>query len=99
MRACGKEITVARLTTKQRKKQLKQDAFRDTTMDFYDRLAHRAEGRGRTILYVVSAIVAAGHSGVCRSALCDSSSRTAARVDGRTLASAIRAISSWPKSQ
>ncbi len=28
-------------------------------MDFYDRLAHRMEGRGRTILYAISAVVAA----------------------------------------
>ncbi|MCA1591664.1 MAG: hypothetical protein LC754_03240 [Acidobacteria bacterium] len=50
---------MARITKKQRKKQLKHDAFRDTTMDFYDRLSHRTEGRGRAILYVAVALVAA----------------------------------------
>jgi hypothetical protein len=51
---------VARTTKKQRAKQLKHDKFRDTTLNYYDRLAHRAEGRGRTILYFLGAVVAAG---------------------------------------
>ncbi len=51
---------MARTTKKQRANQLKHDKFRDTTMNYYDRLAHRAEGRGRTILYLLGAVVAAG---------------------------------------
>ncbi|HEX3557761.1 MAG TPA: tetratricopeptide repeat protein [Pyrinomonadaceae bacterium] len=44
-------------TTKKRAKQLKHDKFRDTTLDAYERLSHRFEGRGRTILYVAGAAV------------------------------------------
>jgi predicted negative regulator of RcsB-dependent stress response len=51
---------VARTTKKQRAKQLKHDKFRDTTLNYADRIAHRAEGRGRTILYLLGAVVAAG---------------------------------------
>lgn len=45
-------------TTKKRAKQLKQDKFRDTTFDVYDRLSHRFEGQGRTILYYAAGAVA-----------------------------------------
>lgn len=45
-------------TTKKRAQQLKHDKFRDTTFDAYGRLAHRFEGRGRTILYAVAGAVA-----------------------------------------
>ncbi len=51
---------MARTTKKQRAKQLKHDKFRDTTLNYADRIAHRAEGRGRTILYLLAALVAAG---------------------------------------
>jgi hypothetical protein len=51
---------VARTTKKQRAKQLKHDKFRDTTLGYADRIVHRAEGRGRTILYLLAAVVAAG---------------------------------------
>jgi tetratricopeptide (TPR) repeat protein len=44
-------------TTKKRAKQLKHDKFRDTTFDVYDRLSHRFEGRGRTLLYAVAGVV------------------------------------------
>ena len=46
------------LTTKKRAKELKHDKFRDTTFDAYGRLAHRFEGKGRTILYAVGGAVA-----------------------------------------
>jgi len=45
-------------TTKKRAQQLKHDKFRDTTFDAYDRLSHRFEGKGRTILYAVGGVVA-----------------------------------------
>ncbi|PYT02966.1 MAG: hypothetical protein DMF65_05245 [Acidobacteria bacterium] len=45
-------------TTKKRAKQLKHDKFRDTTMGVFDRLSHRFEGRGQTILYAVGGAVA-----------------------------------------
>ncbi len=51
------EKDVAR-TTKKRAKQLKHDKFRDTTLDYYDRLSHRVEGRGRTILYALGGVAA-----------------------------------------
>ena len=51
---------MARTTKKQRAKQLKHDKFRDTTLNYADRVAHRFEGRGRTILYLIGAVVAAG---------------------------------------
>lgn len=51
---------MARTTKKQRAKQLKHDRFRDTTLGYADRIVHRAEGRGRTILYLLAAVVAAG---------------------------------------
>ena len=51
---------MARTTKKQRAKQLKHDKFRDTTLNYADRVAHRFEGRGRTILYLIGAAVAAG---------------------------------------
>ena len=45
-------------TTKKRAQQLKHDKFRDTTFSAADRLRHRYEGRGRTILYAVAGAVA-----------------------------------------
>jgi tetratricopeptide (TPR) repeat protein len=45
-------------TTKQRARQLKHDAFRDSTMGFVDRVSHRLEGKGWTILYALAALVA-----------------------------------------
>ncbi len=46
-------------TTKKRARQLKHDKFRDTTLGYADRVSHRFEGRGRTILYAVAGLVAA----------------------------------------
>ncbi len=45
-------------TTKKRAQQLKHDKFRDTTFDAYDRLSHRFEGKGRTILYAAGGALA-----------------------------------------
>ena len=45
-------------TTKKRAKELKHDKFRDETFKYYDRLSHRFEGRGRTILYAAGGVVA-----------------------------------------
>jgi hypothetical protein len=45
-------------TTKKRAKQLKHDKFRDTTLGAYERLSHRFEGQGRTILYAACGVVA-----------------------------------------
>ncbi|PYS82600.1 MAG: hypothetical protein DMF67_12180 [Acidobacteria bacterium] len=45
-------------TTKKRAKQLKHDKFRDTTLGAYERLSHRFEGQGRTILYAAGGVVA-----------------------------------------
>ena len=42
---------------KKRARELKHDRFRDTTMLLADRLAERAAGRGRQVLYVLVAIV------------------------------------------
>ena len=42
---------------KKRARELQQDRFRDTTMTFFDRLGDRLEGRGRTILYGLSAFL------------------------------------------
>jgi len=52
-----REKAVAR-TTKKRAKQLKHDKFRDTTLGAYERLSHRFEGQGRTILYAAGGVVA-----------------------------------------
>lgn len=46
------------LTTKKRAQQLKHDKFRDTTFGAADRLSHRFEGKGRTILYALGGVVA-----------------------------------------
>ncbi|HEX5707936.1 MAG TPA: tetratricopeptide repeat protein [Pyrinomonadaceae bacterium] len=46
-------------TTKKRAQQLKHDKFRDATMRGFDRLGDRLEGKGRTILYALAALVAA----------------------------------------
>ncbi|HWS53595.1 MAG TPA: hypothetical protein VN228_05690 [Pyrinomonadaceae bacterium] len=46
------------LTTKKRRQQLKHDKFRDTTMHAFERLSHRYEGRGRTILYALAGLAA-----------------------------------------
>jgi hypothetical protein len=46
-------------TTKKRAQQLKHDKFRDATMRGFDRLGNRLEGRGRTLLYAIVAVVAA----------------------------------------
>ena len=45
-------------TTKKRARQLKHDKFRDTTLGYADRVSHRFEGRGRTILYAVGGAIA-----------------------------------------
>ena len=45
-------------TTKKRTQQLKHDKFRDTTFDAAERLSHRFEGRGRTLLYALGGAVA-----------------------------------------
>lgn len=45
---------------KKRARELKHDKFRDTTMSLVDRVAHRLEGKGRTILYGLGALVAIG---------------------------------------
>lgn len=42
---------------KKRARELKHDKFRDTTMLFLDRLGERLEGKGRTILYAIGAVV------------------------------------------
>ena len=53
---------------KKRARELKHDRFRDTTMLLADRLAERAAGRGRQILYGLAAIViiAAAAYGIVR---------------------------------
>lgn len=45
-------------TTKKRARQLKHDAFRDTTMGYFDRFSNRLEGKGWTILYALAGLVA-----------------------------------------
>jgi tetratricopeptide (TPR) repeat protein len=42
---------------KKRARELKHDKFRDTTMSIFDRLGGRLEGKGRTILYALAAMV------------------------------------------
>jgi tetratricopeptide (TPR) repeat protein len=46
-------------TSKKRARELKHDKFRDATMSAFDRVGDRMEGRGRTLLYVLGALVAA----------------------------------------
>jgi hypothetical protein len=45
---------------KKRARELKHDKFRDTTMGLVDRVADRLEGKGRTILYGIGAVIAIG---------------------------------------
>lgn len=45
---------------KKRARELQQDRFRDTTMGFFDRLGDTLEGKGRTILYGLGAVLLAG---------------------------------------
>jgi hypothetical protein len=45
---------------KKRARELQHDRFRDTTMNFFDRLGNLLEGRGRTILYGLGGLVVAG---------------------------------------
>jgi tetratricopeptide (TPR) repeat protein len=45
---------------KKRARQLQHDKFRDTTMGLVDRAAHRFQGKGRTILYGLGALLAIG---------------------------------------
>ena len=45
---------------KKRARELQQDRFRDTTMGFFDRLGDALEGKGRTILYGLGAVLLAG---------------------------------------
>ncbi|MCP9493520.1 MAG: hypothetical protein MSG64_03590 [Pyrinomonadaceae bacterium MAG19_C2-C3] len=49
---------MARTVTKQRRRELKHDKFRDTTTSFFEHLGNRLEGQGRTILYALGALVA-----------------------------------------
>lgn len=43
---------------KKRARELKHDKFRDTTMRLFDRFGDRLEGKGRTILYGLAAVIA-----------------------------------------
>lgn len=43
--------------SKKRQRELKKDQFRDKTMQVLDRVGDRLEGKGRTILYVLAALV------------------------------------------
>lgn len=43
--------------SKKRARELKHDKFRDTTISVFDRLGDRLEGKGRTILYAIGAVV------------------------------------------
>lgn len=45
---------------KKRVRELKHDRFRDTTMSVVDRLGDRLEGKGKTILYAIVAVIALG---------------------------------------
>lgn len=45
---------------KKRARELRHDRFRDTTMGFFDRLGDTLEGKGRTILYALGAVLLAG---------------------------------------
>ena len=45
---------------KKRARELQHDRFRDTTMGFFDRLGDALEGKGRTSLYGLGAVVLAG---------------------------------------
>lgn len=45
---------------KRRARELQHDAFRDKTLGFFDRLGNSLEGKGRTILYAISALIAVG---------------------------------------
>ena len=45
---------------KKRARELKHDKFRDTTMGLFDRLGDRLEGKGRTLLYALAALIALG---------------------------------------
>jgi tetratricopeptide (TPR) repeat protein len=50
---------------KKRARELKHDMFRDTTMSLFDRLGDRLEGKGRTILYgIVAVLVIAAMTGL-----------------------------------
>ncbi|HEY2964367.1 MAG TPA: tetratricopeptide repeat protein [Pyrinomonadaceae bacterium] len=44
---------------KKRARELQHDRFRDTTMGFFDRLGENLEGRGRTIVYSIGAVLLA----------------------------------------
>ena len=44
---------------KKRARELQHDRFRDTAMNFFDRLGDRLEGRGRTILYGLAGLLVA----------------------------------------
>ena len=49
---------------KKRARELQHDRFRDTTLSFFDRLADRLEGKGKTILYgLVALVILAGLAG------------------------------------
>lgn len=45
-------------TTKKRARELKQDKFRDKTMETFDRLGNRLEGKGHVILYAIAGLIA-----------------------------------------
>ena len=45
-------------TTKKRARELQHDKFRDKTMETFDRLGNRLEGKGSVILYAIAGLVA-----------------------------------------
>ncbi|MCA1849604.1 MAG: hypothetical protein LC672_00780, partial [Acidobacteria bacterium] len=45
---------------KKRARELRHDKFRDTTMGYVDRAAHKLEGKGRRVLYGIGAVIVLG---------------------------------------
>lgn len=57
-RSCGKEKSVAQISKKRARELKKDDKFKQTTMRAFDRAGNVLEGKGRTMLYVIGAVVA-----------------------------------------
>jgi len=70
---------------KKRAQELKHDAFRDKTMGIVDRVANKLEGKGRTILYVLGAIVAIGLIAWFWTSRADKKQQEAYRALGRAI--------------
>ena len=84
-------------TTKKRARELKHDAFRDRTISAFDRVGDRMEGKGRTILYGIGALILIAILAGCFSWWRNKHADEARRALGRAIEIAEAPVSATPQ--